>query len=224
MHHLNGYQIKPVPAEQAAYAIENLIQLWRKYPLPQVLRLDNGLQFRGSGSGKRSLGTFLKFLLNLNIKPLFGSPSKPWTNPHIEGHNRIFNEKVWGRNFFTDSDQIITEGERFNSESREYFHYQYAQLIVNSNYSSIEPGQKIETDKLVSIKNKRIFFIRFVESPEKDKNGYITILNESIALPEHYTHQFVFVEWNIEQEKLFIFSEFKKTVTLIMERTFNLNI
>jgi hypothetical protein len=78
------YQIKPVQAEKAAYAIENLIQLWRKYPLPEVLRLDNGLQFRGSGSGKRSLGTFLKFLLNLNIKPLVGSPSKPWTNPHIE--------------------------------------------------------------------------------------------------------------------------------------------
>jgi hypothetical protein len=155
---------------------------------------------------------------------LFGSPSKPWTNPHIEGHNRIFNEKVWGRNFFTDSDQIITECERFNSESLEYFHYRYAQLIVNSNYSYIEPGQKIETDKLISVKNKRIFFIRFVESPEKDKNGYITILNESIALPEQYTHQFVFVEWNIEKEKLFIFSEFKKTVTLVMERTFNLNI
>lgn len=218
------YQIKPVQAEKAAYAIENLIQLWCKYPLPQVLRLDNGLQFRGSGSGKRSLGTFLKFLLNLNIKPLFGSPSKPWTSPHIEGHNRIFNEKVWGRNFFTDSDQIIAECERFNSESLEYFHYRYAQLIVNSNYSYIEPGQKIETDKLISVKNKRIFFIRFVESPEKDKNGYITILNESIALPEQYTHQFVFVEWNIEKEKLFIFSEFKKTVTLVMERTFNLNI
>lgn len=218
------YQIKPVQAEKAVYAIENLVRLWRRYPLPEVLRLDNGLQFKGSGRGKRSLGTFLKFLLNLNIKPLFGSPSKPWTNPHIEGHNRVFNEKVWGRNFFTHTDQIIAECERFNCESLEYFHYKYAQLIVNSNYPSIEPGQEIETEKLLSVKNKRIFFIRFVESPAKEKYAYINILNEYIALPEKYNHQFVFVEWNVEKEKLYIFSEFKKTITLIMERTFHLNI
>ena len=41
------YQIKPVVAEQAVYAIENLTTLWRKYPVPDVLRIDNGLQFRG---------------------------------------------------------------------------------------------------------------------------------------------------------------------------------
>jgi len=218
------YQIKLVPAEKAVYAIENLIQLWRKYPLPEVLRLDNGLQFKGSGRGKRSLGTFLKFLLNLDIKPLFGSPSKPWTNPHIEGHNRVFNEKVWSRNFFTHTDQIAAECERFNSESLEYFHYKYAEFIVNANYAYIEPGQKIETDKLLSVKNKKIFFIRFVESPERDKTAYVNILNEYIALPEKYNHQFVFIEWDVEKEKLFIYSEFKKIITLIMERTFQLNI
>lgn len=218
------YQIKPVQAAKAVYAIENLIRLWRKHPLPNVLRIDNGLQFKGAGRAKRSLGTFLKFLLNLNIKPLFGSPSKPWTNPHIEGHNRVFNEKVWGRNFFTDTDQVAQECKRFNSESLEYFHYKYAHQIFNDNYPYIETNQDIETDKLLSVKNKRIFFIRFVESPEKDKRAYINILNERISLPEKYNHQFVFAEWNIEKEKLIIYSEYKKAASLIMERTFNLNI
>lgn len=218
------YQIKQVQAEKAVYAIENLIRLWRKYPLPNVLRIDNGLQFKGSGSGKRSLGAFLKFLLNLNIKPLFGSPSKPWTNPHIEGHNRVFNEKIWRRNFFTHPDQIAAECKRFNNESIEYFHYKYAQLLFNSNYPYIESDHEIETDKLLSVKNKRIFFLRFVESPEKNKIAYINILNELIELPEKYNHQFVFVEWNIEKEKLYIYSEYEKTITLIMEHTFNLNI
>ena len=71
------YQIKLVVAEQAVYALENLTKLWRKYPVPDVLRIDNGLQFRGTARGKRYLSTFLKFLLNLGIVPLFGSPSKP---------------------------------------------------------------------------------------------------------------------------------------------------
>jgi hypothetical protein len=218
------YQIKPVQAEQAVYAIDTLIQLWRTFPLPNVLRIDNGLQFRGSGSGKRSIGMFLKFLLNLNVIPLFGSPSKPWTNPHIEGHNRVFSEKVWSRNFFTDPKQVATECSRFNSESLEYYHYKYAQFVFNSNYSYIEHDQQIEIDKLMSAKNKRIYFVRFVDSPEKGTTAFMDILNESIPLPEQYNHQFVFVEWDVGKEKLLIYSEYKKAVTLIMERTFNLNI
>lgn len=218
------YQIAPVQAEKAIYAIENLTHLWRTYPLPHVLRIDNGLQFKGSGSGKRSLGMFLKFLLNLNVIPLFGSPSKPWTNPHIEGHNRVFNEKVWGRNFFTHTDQVATECNRFKSESLEYFHYKYAQLVFNSNYLYVERDQQIETDKLLSVKGKRIYFVRFVDSSEKGTTAFMNILNENISLPEQYNHQFVFVEWDVEREKLFIYSEFKKAVTLIMERTFKLNI
>ncbi|MHC4133270.1 MAG: hypothetical protein ACYSR3_14990 [Planctomycetota bacterium] len=218
------YQIRSVKAERAIYAIENLTRLWRKYPLPNVLRIDNGLQFRGTGRGKRSLGTFLKFILNLGVKPLFGSPSKPWTNPHIEGHNRVFNEKVWGQNFFTHRDQVAAECDRFNSESLEYFHFKYAQLVFNGNFSYIECEQTIEADKLISIEGKKIYFIRFVQSLEKGTKAFIRILNEIIFLPEQYNHQFVFVEWNIEKEHLSIYSEYKKAVTLILERNFILNI
>jgi len=218
------YQIKLVEAEQYVFAIENLILLWRKYPLPDVMRIDNGLQFRGTASGKRCLSTFLKFLLNLGIKPLFGSPSKPWTNPHIEGHNRVFSEKVWGRNFFTDKNHVATECERFNQESLEYFHFKYAQLVVNGNFSYIEPEQQIETKELSSAKNKKVYFIRFVESADKGGQAWIKILNETVLLPPQYCHQFIFAEWNIEKEQLLIYSEFNRSVALIMERAFSLNI
>jgi predicted transcriptional regulator len=200
------YQIKPVKAERAVYVIENLTALWQKYPVLNVLRVDNGLQFRGTARGKRSLGPFLKFLLNLGVTPLFGSPSKPWTNPHIEGHNRVFNEKVWGRNFFTHRDQIAVECERFNRESLEYFHFKYSRLVFNGSFNYIENDQDIETDNLKSTAGKKIYFIRFVQSTEKGKNAYTTILNEEVSLPEQYNHQFVFAEWNIDKEQLAIYS------------------
>jgi len=218
------YQIAPVQAEKAVYAIENLIHLWQTYPLPHVLRIDNGLQFRGSASGKRSLGMFLKFLLNLNVIPLFGAPSKPWTNPHIEGHNRVFGEKVWGRNVFTDPHQVATECNRFNNESLEYFYYKHARLVFNSNYAYIESDEQIETDRLLSVKGKKIYFVRFVDSSEKGTTAFMNILNENIPLPEQYNHQFVFAEWDVEKEKLSIYSEFKNVSILIMECTFNINI
>jgi len=77
----------------------------------------------------------------------------------IEGHNRVFNEKVWGQNFFTHRDQVATECDRFNSESLEYFYFKYARLVFNGNFSYIEHDQKIETDNLLSIKGKKIYFI-----------------------------------------------------------------
>lgn len=218
------YQIKRVLAEKATCAIEELKQQWQKYPIPNVFRIDNGLQFRGTASGKRAIGIFLKFLLNLNVIPLFGTPSKPWTNPHIEGHNKVFNEKVWKNNFFTNVEQIDKECERFNRESLEFFKFKYAQFLSNNNLNYLKSKQKIITDKLITVKGKKIYFIRFVESPDQNQTASIIILNEIICLPEKYNHQFVFVEWNIEKEQLLIYSEFEKQITLIHQIKFKINL
>lgn len=218
------YKIKRVLAEKAPYAIEEIKQQWQKYPIPNVFRVDNGLQFRGTASGKRAVGMFLRFLLNLNVTPLFGSPSKPWTNPHIEGHNRVFNDKVWSNNFFTGLEQIDQECERFNQESLEFFHYRYSQLIFNGNFNYLGAMEETAINRLVTVKGRKIYFIRFVESLDKDQKANITILNEIVHLPEKYNHQFVFVEWNIEKEQLLIYSEYKREITLIHQIKFRLNI
>ena len=218
------YAIKRILAEKASYAIEEIAAQWHKFPVPNVFRMDNGLQWRGTASGKRAVGMMLKFLLNLQVIPLFGSPSKPWTNPHIEGHNRVFNEKVWSRNFFTDLEQIDSECDRFNAESLELFEFKYSELIVDGNFNYLESKRKIITDKLSSVKGKKVCFIRFVESPEREGKAMIMILNEIVYLPEKYNHQFVFVEWNIEKEQLFVYSEFKQEITLIYQAKFRLNI
>jgi len=218
------YRIERIIAEKAIYAIESITEQWRKYPIPNILRLDNGLQWRGTASGKRAIGMMLKFLLNLNVIPLFGSPSKPWTNPHVEGHNRVFNDKVWNNNFFTGLDQIERECDRFNNESLELFKYKYSQLVFNGNFNYIEPKQEVITDRLITAKGKKIYFIRFVESFEQGRKARITILNEIVCLPEKYNHQFVFVEWNIEKERLLIYSEFKQEITLIYQIKFRLNV
>ncbi len=218
------YQIKRVLAEKSVYAMQELVRQWRKYPMPDLFRIDNGLQFRGTSRGKRYLGMFLRFLLNMDVVPLFGSPSKPWTNPSVEGHNRVFNEKVWSNNFFTGSKQIDIECGRFNRESLDLFKFRYSEMIVNGNFRYLENKQNITTDKLLSKKNKKIYFIRFVESIERDRKAFIVILNETVILPGKYNHQFVFAEWDIEKEQLLIYSEYQKIITLIKQIKFRLNL
>jgi len=88
------YQIWRTMSESAICAIEQLSLLWQIIPIPDVIRVDNGMTFRGTGAGVAHVGMFLKFLLNLGITPLFSSPYQSYTNPHIEGHNRTFTEKL----------------------------------------------------------------------------------------------------------------------------------
>jgi hypothetical protein len=157
------------------------------------------------------------------VIPLFGSPSKPWNNPHIEGHNRVFNEKVWRKNFFTSLEQIDQETQRFNHESLELFNHKYAPSFLKKQYRRLDPHSTLSTDSLRTRKNKKIYFVRFVESPENQHSSQITIMNEHVVLPEQYNHQFVFTEWNLEHEQLSIYSEYKCTLTLIQKIPFKLN-
>ncbi|MFH1048289.1 MAG: hypothetical protein V1732_01345 [Patescibacteria group bacterium] len=219
------YQIQRILAEKTDYAIEVLIEFWRIYPIPDVFRIDNALQFRGTARGKRVIGKFLIFLLNLGITPLFASPSKPWTNPNVEGHNRVFNEKVWSTNHFVSLEQIDMECERFNCESEKLFKFKYSNLIVNNIniFKCLEKGQLINTVRLESTKNKKIYFTRFAESLDASKNAQIIIMNETVFIPEKYTHQFVFVEWDLEKEQLSIYSEFQKVKTFIKKVKFKIN-
>lgn len=218
------FQIQRVEAEKARCAIEVLKVQWQTFPIPDVFRMDNCLQFRGTASGKRSVGTFLCFLLNLAVTPLFGSPSTPWTNPAIEGHNRIFTEKIWASNHFEDLDQIDTECDRFNQESLEYFQYKYSSFLDNRQFRYLGGTIDPAADKLATTRNRKICFIRFVESNEFKEPAFIIILNEKVQIPEQYTHQFVFAEWNLEKEVLSIFSEFEQNVILIKRMDFKLNL
>lgn len=219
------YQIQPILAAKTRFMLPILTKLWQDFPLPDVFRIDNGLQFRGSGSGRKFLSPFLKFILNLNIIPLFGAPHKPWTNPHIEGHNKIFNDKVWSQNRFTNLAQINIECEKFNNESLELFNFKYRDnLIFIKRQRFLTSKSKIEFTHLKSIENKKIYFIRFVENKDYQKNSFITILNEKIIIPEQYDHQFVFVECDIEKNTLNIFSEYQRDVKQIHQIKFKLNI
>lgn len=219
------YQIQPIFAAKTMFMLPVLTKLWQDLPIPDVFRIDNGLQFRGSGSGKKFLSPFLKFILNLDIIPLFGSPNKPWTNPHIEGHNKVFNDKVWSQNRFTSLKQIDTECERFNSESLELFDFKYRNnLIFIKQKRYLTERSKIESSELRSTENKKIYFIRFVENRDAQKNSFITVLNEKVIIPEQYDHQFVFVECDVEKSKLNIFSECQKKIKQIYQTKFKINL
>jgi transposase InsO family protein len=216
------YQIYRTEAEKATFAIDLLARQWQEYPRPHVVRMDNGAPFRGTATFERCLGSFLIFLLNLGITPLFGSPSRPWTNGSVEGYNRVFSEKVWQKNRFRSLEEVDRENERFNAEGREFFQFRYQTLATRFAARCLKATTKVRTDMLHTRRNKRISFVRFVEPAADEPRAHIMIMNERVFLPEAYLHQFVFATWDLEAEQLSIVSEYQGSCTPILHCRFKI--
>lgn len=202
------YYVWRVLAETLEYSVECLREFWTMFPLPDVVRLDNDLIFRGTGRGHSHIGRFLKFLLNLGIRPLFSAAYQSYTNPHIEGHNSTFTQKLWAKNIFANMEEIDRECDKFNGESKEYYLWQFKERLQQKSLRYLQPDQQILIDSLHSTKGKKISFIRFIQRWSEANNRYgIVVLNRFIQLPEIYHKQYVFVELNLETAALHIYSE-----------------
>ena len=87
----------------------------------------------------------------------------------------------------------------------------------------MKPTQAIMVDTLTSKKHKTMYFVRFVESLDGQDSSHIMVMNEHIFLSQQYNHQFVFVEWDLDKERLSIYSEYQGTRTKVHELVFTLN-
>ena len=218
---LKLYQVWRVAAETAECATRCLTNLWTKTPIADVMRIDNGMMFRGGGRAEARLGTFLKFILNAGSTPLFSSAYQSYTNPHIEGHNRTFTEKLWSKRHFTSLAAIDAECARFNTESREYYEFAGKERLAQRSLRYLHPDPIMNTNVLRSTKGKKICFIRFVERwKEKERAHGIVVLNRFISIPEPYTNQYVFAKLNLETATLHVDEEHDGVSTEILRQPF----
>ena len=150
------YQIYRVLAETVEEAVEPLARFWTDHPIPHVMRIDNASAFRGGVHHVAVIGRFLKFLLNSNVTPLFAAPYRSYTNPHIEGHNRTFTEKLWARHTFTSRAAIDRECARFNAESEELFRFKFSERLRAKGLRYHRLGRRINLQHLNTTRGKRI--------------------------------------------------------------------
>lgn len=215
------YQIWRVVAETSEQVMNRLTDFWKVFPLPDVMRMDNGMTFRGTGKVAAHIGKYLKFLLNLNIIPLFSAAYQSYTNPHIEGHNRTFTEKLWAKNFFSGVAEIDTECHKFNAESREFFEWKFKERLNAKGLRRLTKNSILDGEILRSTKGKKICFIRFVERwKESNETAGIVVLDRFIEVPKAYIGQYVFATLNLETTMIAITSEHQGIVTKIINQPF----
>lgn len=219
---LNLYQVWRVSSEKAENVILCLSEFWKRFPIPHVMRMDNGMTFRGTGRAEAHVGRCVTFLLNRGVVPLFSSPYQSYTNPHIEGHNRTFTEKVWSTRRFTSDEQIDQDCARFNAESEEFYRWNFKERLSDRRLRFLpDTSESNEPEILRSAKGKKICFIRFVERwKEKGDECGVVVLNRFVCVPDPYLNQYVFVTVDLETAYVRVVSEHDGQTTQILKQRF----
>jgi hypothetical protein len=155
------------------------------------------------------------------MTPLFSAAYQSYTNPHIEGHNRTFTDKLWSRHTFMDRNDIDRECNRFNLESQEYFFYRFKERLQKKNLKYLTSADHIDDTVLHSTKGKKICFIRFVERwKESDDQVGMVILNRFVPVPEPYVNQYVLATLDLQSAMLRVVSEYDAVPRIIFEKSF----
>lgn len=219
---LQLYQVFRVPSEKAENAIRCLSELWKRFPVPHVMRMDNGMTFRGTGSAEAHIGRCVVFLLNRGVVPLFSSPYQSYTNPHIEGHNRTFTEKLWSTEHFTSDEQIDEACVRFNAESEEFYRWNFKDRLDDHALRFLTDKSEVAGPEILrSAKGKKVCFIRFVERwKEKGDECGVVILNRFVCVPDPYLNQYVFVTLDLQTAFICVTSEHDGQMTQILKQRF----
>ena len=199
---------KRVEGQTADNFIKQLELFFKKFEKPNFVKVDNALAMIGSASGKRNVSKAMAFLLKNQVIPIFAVPRRPFSQASIEGNNSVFARKFWNKIDFKSVDEVDEKLEWFNSSSQRYLNYQ-------------SPRTKAQHKKNFIPK---IYFIRQVrEDKEQTEKSFILVLNEKIFLPKSYINYFVLAEWNLKQEKLYIYLEKEQQSEMIKQLSFKIN-
>lgn len=207
---LNFRQYRRISGQTNANAEKELKWFFDNHFIPDAVKMDNDAAFIGSNSAKRIIGKTVKFLFDKNIIPIFTNKRSPWNNGSIEGSNSVFARNFWNKFEFSSVRNVDKKLEWFNNDSLEYS----------------DCGQNELKNRTNQNKNfiPKIYFIRKVyENRQKNNKGEISILNETIELPQEYINLYTLSEWNLKTETLYIYFEKEQMKILIKKMKFKIN-
>jgi transposase len=192
--------------KQMETLMDFLLAAWRKLGLPNVLQMDNGLEFRGSNRYPRSPGKLLRMALDLGVEPLFIPPHEPWRNGVSENLNGLVDRIFLKRETFEDFDQLqgrtqAVETSINTTHRLPALHGQTpSEFAQKAGVRRLPEGYDWRKRDLRLVKGK-VSFVRLVR-----KSGRITLCaNDKFEIGTQYQWQYVLATVNVEIQKLDIF-------------------
>lgn len=209
-----------IKAPTSTSVLNTLHCLFRQYPIPSVVQMDNDSAFRGCIERKRSVGRVIRWLCSLGIIPIFNAPNSPWNNGSVEGGNSVFDRKPWQKFNFSSVDEIDQKLKEFNQAYETYLIPNY-QDFLNHKIPLTNP-LKFKAKDLKIFPQTILYLLRTVQ--ERYGKYQVEILNIYLNLPAKLKGQYVIIELDLIGKTVKIYQEIEKTLILIYQNSFDIYI
>lgn len=184
-------------------ALNILVEDWKKYSLPDILKMDNDTAFMATGRYHELwLSKFICTILNLGITPCFTAYNKPWNNGCVEGANSVFVRKILKKTYIKNASHLEEEMDKFNQA---YFRRLKGISKDKTLSETFAPPLVKQTTLGKDLKKPTIYFIRQVL--EEDGQPAISVFKVPTKLDKQYLKQFVLVKLDVYDKKLTVFYE-----------------
>jgi putative transposase len=170
----------------------SLLRCWKAIGLPDFLKLDNELSFRGSNRYPRSPGLVIRLCLHFGVTPVFIPISEPWRNGEIEKFNDTYNKKFFRRQWFPSYLTLKRQSKHFQRFHNKHHRYSCLkgktplEVIEESNHNPIKPGANTKLPQIDKMPDGNIILIRFIRS-----NGLLDVFGERFKVSKDLVYSYV---------------------------------
>ena len=184
----------------------SLMRCWKALGIPDFLKLDNALMFRGSNRYPRSFGLVIRLCLYYGVTPVFIPIGEPWRNGVIERFNDTYDKKFYRRQWFPSYSALKRQSKNFQRFHNKNHRYSCLKgktplEIVHSlddNPGTLPPAVKLP--KLDQIPDGQIIVIRFIRSDRQ-----LDIFSERFKVPRDLVYSYVKAVIDTSQHLLSIY-------------------
>ena len=170
----------------------SLLRCWKAIGLPDFLKIDNELSFRGSNRYPRSPGMVIRLCLHFGVTPVFIPISEPWRNGEIEKFNDTYNKKFFRRQWFPSYSTLKRQSKHFQRFHNKHHRYSCLkgktplEVIEESNHNPIKPGGNTKLPQLDEMPDGNVILIRFIRS-----NRLLDVFGERFKVSEDLVYSYV---------------------------------
>lgn len=170
----------------------SLLRCWKAIGLPDFLKIDNELSFRGSNRYPRSPGLVIRLCLHFGVTPAFIPVSEPWRNGEIEKFNDTYNKKFFRRQWFPSYSALKRQSKNFQRFHNKHHRYSCLkgktplEVIKESGYNPIKPGGNTKLPQIDEMPDGNIILIRFIRS-----NRLLDVFGERFKVSKDLVYSYV---------------------------------
>ena len=170
----------------------SLLRCWKAIGLPDFLKLDNELSFRGSNRYPRSPGLVIRLCLHFGVTPVFIPISEPWRNGEIEKFNDTYNKKFFRRQWFPSYSTLKRQSKHFQRFHNKHHRYSCLkgktplEVTEESNHNPIKPGGNTKLPQLDEMPDGNVILIRFIRS-----NRLLDVFGERFKVSKDLVYSYV---------------------------------